>query len=49
MEEQKSNEILYAERERRMKRLREKVTENNVYRWAGRLLTQAAELLEAGR
>jgi trehalose 6-phosphate synthase len=34
-----------AEQERRMKRLRAKVEQNNIYRWAGRLLTEAGRLL----
>ena len=35
------------EQERRMRRLRQQVSDNNIYRWAGMLLSEAAKLLEA--
>jgi trehalose 6-phosphate synthase len=35
------------EQERRMRRLRQQVADNNIYRWAGMLLSEAAKLLEA--
>jgi trehalose 6-phosphate synthase len=34
-----------AEQQRRMRKLRAKVEQNNIYRWAGRLLTEAGRLL----
>jgi trehalose 6-phosphate synthase len=34
------------EQERRMSRLREKIRDNNVYRWAGSLLAEASRLVE---
>jgi trehalose 6-phosphate synthase len=34
------------EQERRMRRMRALVIENNIYRWAGRLLAEAGKLLE---
>jgi trehalose 6-phosphate synthase len=36
-----------AEQERRMTRLRSQVESNNIYRWAGLLLSEAAKILEA--
>ena len=30
-----------------MRRMRQQVQENNIYRWAGSLLTEAGKLLEA--
>jgi trehalose-6-phosphate synthase len=35
------------EQERRMQRLREQITDNNIYRWAGMLLSEAGKLVEA--
>ena len=35
------------EQERRMRRLRQQVTDNNIYRWAGMLLSEAAKLADA--
>jgi trehalose 6-phosphate synthase len=35
------------EQERRMRRLRQQVTDNNIYRWAGMLLSEAAKLVAA--
>jgi trehalose 6-phosphate synthase len=35
-----------AEQERRLRRMRRQVAEHNVYRWAGKLLTEAAALLD---
>jgi trehalose 6-phosphate synthase len=37
------------EQQRRMSRLRAQVMDNNVYRWAGMLLSEAAKLVEARR
>lgn len=37
------------EQERRMRLLREQVAENNVYKWAGMILTDAARLLKSQR
>ncbi len=37
------------EQEHRMRRLRNQVDENNIYRWAGRLLTEAGRLVTARR
>jgi trehalose 6-phosphate synthase len=34
------------EQERRMRRLRARVTDNNIYRWAGKLLAEAGKLVE---
>jgi trehalose 6-phosphate synthase len=36
-----------AERRRRMVRMRAQVADNNIYRWAGMLLTEAGKLLDA--
>ena len=36
-----------AEQERRMRRLRQQVADNNIYRWAGMLLSEAGKLAEA--
>jgi trehalose 6-phosphate synthase len=36
-----------AEQERRMRRLRQQVADNNIYRWAGMLLSEAGKLVEA--
>jgi hypothetical protein len=35
------------EQERRMRRLRQQVGDNNIYRWAGMLLSEAGKLVEA--
>jgi trehalose 6-phosphate synthase len=35
------------EQERRMRRMRQQVCDNNIYRWAGMLLSEAAKLAEA--
>jgi trehalose 6-phosphate synthase len=35
------------EQERRMRRMRQQVTDNNIYRWAGMLLSEAAKLADA--
>jgi trehalose 6-phosphate synthase len=35
------------EQERRMRRLRQQVADNNIYRWAGMLLSEAGKLVEA--
>ncbi len=35
------------EQERRMRRLRQQVLDNNIYRWAGMLLSEAGKLVEA--
>jgi trehalose 6-phosphate synthase len=35
------------EQERRMRRMRQQITDNNIYRWAGMLLSEAGKLLEA--
>jgi len=35
------------EQERRMRRMRQQVVDNNIYRWAGMLLSHAGRLLEA--
>jgi trehalose 6-phosphate synthase len=35
------------EQERRMRRMRQQVSDNNVYRWAGMLLSEAGKLVEA--
>jgi trehalose 6-phosphate synthase len=35
------------EQERRMRRMRQQVADNNIYRWAGMLLSEAAKLLQA--
>jgi trehalose 6-phosphate synthase len=35
------------EQERRMRHLRQQVTDNNIYRWAGMLLSEAGKLVEA--
>src|SRR5204863_622160 len=34
------------EQERRMRRLRQQVLDNNIYRWAGMLLSEAGKLVE---
>ncbi len=36
------------EQERRMRHLRQQVIDNNIYRWAGMLLSEAGKLVEAG-
>ncbi|MCI0461513.1 MAG: trehalose-6-phosphate synthase [Gemmataceae bacterium] len=36
------------EQERRMQHMRQQVLNNNIYRWAGRLLTEAGKLVQAG-
>jgi trehalose 6-phosphate synthase len=36
------------EQERRMRHLRQQVVDNNIYRWAGMLLSEAGKLVEAG-
>jgi trehalose 6-phosphate synthase len=36
------------EQERRMRRLRQRVADNNIYRWAGMLLSEAGKLVQAG-
>ena len=35
------------EQERRMRHLRQQVVDNNIYRWAGMLLSEAGKLVEA--
>jgi trehalose 6-phosphate synthase len=35
------------EQERRMRRMRQQITDNNIYRWAGMLLSEAAKLADA--
>jgi trehalose 6-phosphate synthase len=35
------------EQERRMRRMRQQIADNNIYRWAGMLLSEAGKLLEA--
>jgi trehalose 6-phosphate synthase len=35
------------EQQRRMRRLRQQVADNNVYRWAGMLLSEAGKLVAA--
>ena len=35
------------EQERRMRRMRQQVSDNNIYRWAGMLLSEAGKLVEA--
>jgi trehalose 6-phosphate synthase len=35
------------EQERRMRRLRQRVADNNIYRWAGMLLSEAGKLVAA--
>src|SRR5437660_6037067 len=35
------------EQERRMRRMRQQVSDNNIYRWAGMLLSEAAKLADA--
>ena len=35
------------EQERRMRRMRQQVSDNNIYRWAGMLLSEAAKLANA--
>jgi len=37
-----------AEQQRRMRRMRSRVEENTIYRWAGRLLSEAAKLVDEG-
>lgn len=37
------------EQERRMQRLRERIVDNNIYRWAGMLLSEAAKMSKAMR
>jgi trehalose 6-phosphate synthase len=37
------------EQERRMSLLRDRVVDNNIYRWAGMLLSEAAKLVKAGK
>lgn len=36
------------EQERRMRRMRQQVEDNNIYRWAGMLLSEAGKFVEAG-
>jgi trehalose 6-phosphate synthase len=36
------------EQERRLRRMRQRVLDNNIYRWAGMLLSEAGKLVEAG-
>jgi trehalose 6-phosphate synthase len=38
-----------AEQDRRMRRLRQQVSDNNIYRWAGMLLSDAGKLVDAGQ
>ena len=35
------------EQEQRMTRMRQEITDNNVYRWAGMLLSEASKLVQA--
>ncbi len=35
------------EQERRMRRMRQQVADNNIYRWAGMLLSEAGKLVQA--
>jgi trehalose 6-phosphate synthase len=37
------------EQERRMRRLRQQIADNNIYRWAGMLLSEAGKLVESRR